>query len=36
MIMDSFISTYVILFLLPGAIIALAFIHSYLTREEGE
>lgn len=34
--MENFISAYIMLFLLPGAIIALAFLLSYLTREEGE
>lgn len=34
--MDNFIPAYLILSLLPAAIIALAFLLSYLTREEGE
>jgi len=34
--MDNLIAAYSILFLLPGVIIALAFILSHLTREEGE
>lgn len=34
--MDTFISAYLVLFLLPAGIIGLAFILAYLTREEGE
>lgn len=34
--METLIPVYLVLFLLPAGIIALAFILSYLTREEGE
>lgn len=34
--MDNFNAAYIVLFLLPAAIIGLAFILSMLTREEGE
>ena len=34
--MENFIPAYLILFLLPAGIIALAFVLAYLTREEGE
>lgn len=34
--MNLYIPAYLVLFLLPAGIIALAFILSYLTREEGE
>jgi hypothetical protein len=34
--MENFIPVYLVLFLLPAGILALAFLLSYLTREEGE